>query len=100
RVIQSTYSASNEYIAKNTDVVRRFVRVAKAAHEYMNAHRADLVTYTTQFTNVEPAQQSPQATNFVERSTPKDIQPWIDAAVKYGVIEKSFDASELYAKGL
>ena len=76
----------------------RFARVAKAAHEYINNHRDDLVTYTEQFTGVTREQQAPQAVNFTTTYTPKDLQPWIDAAVKYKVIEKSFDAADLFAK--
>jgi NitT/TauT family transport system substrate-binding protein len=98
RVIQSTYSATAEYVAKNRDLLTRFARVARASHEYINNHRDDLVKYTEAFTGVEPAQQSPQAVNFTVNYTPKDLQPWIDAAARYKVIEKGFDAAELFAK--
>jgi NitT/TauT family transport system substrate-binding protein len=98
RVIQSTYSATADYIGKNRELLGRFARVAKASHEYVNNHRDDLVKYTEQFTGVPPAQQAPQAVNFTVTYTPKDLQPWIDAAAKYKVIEKSFDAAELFAK--
>jgi NitT/TauT family transport system substrate-binding protein len=98
RLIQSTYSTTEEYLAKNHDVAVRFARVSRVAHEHMNTNKADLVTFTTQFTSVEPARQNPDATNFTVSFTPKDLQPWIDAAVKYKLLDKSFDASELFAK--
>jgi NitT/TauT family transport system substrate-binding protein len=98
RLIQSTYSTTGDYVAKNKDLLIRFARVSRAAHDYINNHRDDLVKYTEQFTGVEPARQAPEAVNFTVQYTPKDLQPWIDAAAKYKVIEKGFDAADLFAK--
>jgi NitT/TauT family transport system substrate-binding protein len=98
RLIQTAYAATAEYVGKNRDACARFARVARTANEYLNTHRADFLSYTERFTGVEPAKQTPEATFFTTNYTPKDLQPWIDAAVKYKLIDKPFDASILFAK--
>lgn len=98
RLIQTAYASTADFVAKNRDAAARFARVARTANEYLNTHRADLVTYTERFTGVEPAKQTPEATVFTTTYTPKDLQPWIDAAAKYKLIDKGFDAAILFAK--
>jgi hypothetical protein len=34
--------------------------------------------------------------NYAVDATPRDLQPWIAAAVKYGNIPRAFDAADLF----
>lgn len=96
RCTQTTYASTVEYIAKNRDAMGRFARVIHQAHEFLNTHRDDLATYTEQFTLVPKAQQRPETVAFATDAGPKELQPWIVAAAKYGTIPKTFDAAELF----
>jgi NitT/TauT family transport system substrate-binding protein len=96
RCVQTTYAALSDYITKNRDAMGRFARVMHQAHDYLNNHRDDLATYTEQFTLVPKAQQRPETVAFAVDAGPRDVQPWIVAAARYGTIPKSFDAAELF----
>lgn len=74
----------------------RVARVARETHEYFNAHRPELASATEAFTGVDRASQAPDTVNYAVDATPRDLQPWIAAAVKYGNIPRAFDAADLF----
>ena len=99
RFLIAAYFSTNDYIAKNGDVIRRFNGALHESIVYTNAHRAETLPMIATFSKI------PQATLAkMTRSTsatgllPVEIQPMIDAATKYNVIDKSFPAQELIAK--
>lgn len=89
----SDWFTTAAYIAANADVVRRFARALHAASVYANRHHAETVPLLAAFTNVDP-QTIARSTReiFAETFEPRDFQPVIDAAARYGVIERRFDA--------
>ena len=85
-----------DYVEHNREVVDRFARVMLAATIYTNAHHAETAPLIIAFTGLDPAlagqlHRGPLA----EYLDPRDVQPPIDAAARYKVIERSFPAQEL-----
>jgi NitT/TauT family transport system substrate-binding protein len=97
RFVTSTWITSTSWSAANADVVRRFVRVIREAEIYCNAHRAESAALLAQHSGIDlqvilAGGRDTFAATF---ANPKDLQPLIDTAAKYGAIEKRFDAAEL-----
>jgi NitT/TauT family transport system substrate-binding protein len=97
RVLQSAWVSTTEYVGRNRDVVAKFARVVAEAARYCNAHPAEIIPITAAFTGIEPATLATMKTIYATEPDPRDVQPWIDACVKYKVIPQRFDAKELYA---
>lgn len=94
--LNSAWFATAEYAAANPDVVGRFARVMREASAYANAHHAETVDLIANFTGLEPATVARSVRPiWAERLDPHDIQPIVDAAAKYKVIDHGFDAKEL-----
>ena len=87
---------TEDYAAKNRDVVERFVRVMREAAVYCNAHQSETVDMMAELAKLDPAvERRMKRAVFAEYVVPSMIQPLIDAAAKYKVIDASFNAQEL-----
>jgi NitT/TauT family transport system substrate-binding protein len=87
---------TEDFAAKNRDVIERFVRVMHDAAVYCNAHQSE-----TSDMMAELAKQDPTVVRrmkrvlFAQYLTAPLIQPLVDVAAKYKVIDASFNAQEL-----
>jgi NitT/TauT family transport system substrate-binding protein len=95
----AAFFSTNDWIAKNGDVLKRFNAALREAIVYTNAHHAETLPMIAAWSKIPQSllakmTRSTSATSLV----PGEIQPLIDAAAKYNVIEKTFPAQELIAK--
>jgi ABC-type nitrate/sulfonate/bicarbonate transport system substrate-binding protein len=97
----TAWFASNDYIAAHAEAVKKFAAVMAKAAKYTNTHHADTVPLTAPLWAIDPEVlgRMPRA-EIGDRLDTKDIQPVIDVAAKYGVIDKAFDAHELISEGV
>jgi NitT/TauT family transport system substrate-binding protein len=98
RWLIAVYMSTTDFVAKNRDLVVRFQKAMAQSAAYCNTHQAETVPMMAQFTGLDPAILS-QVTRAYDPPNldPRDIQPIINAAAKYKLIEKPFDARELIA---
>jgi NitT/TauT family transport system substrate-binding protein len=92
----ATWIATTGFIAQNLDAIAKFSRAMSEATAYTDAHHAETVTMIANFTKIDPAlvargRRSVDAA-FAEAA---DLQPVIAVAVRYGIIDRAFDAREL-----
>ena len=94
----AVYVSTADFVNRNRDVVARFQKVMAQSAVYCNAHHAETVPLMSQFTGLEPGLLA-QVTRAYDPPNldPRDIQPVIDAAVHYNLLERRFDARELIA---
>jgi NitT/TauT family transport system substrate-binding protein len=96
RFLITGWFTTADFADQNRDAVARFARVVREAAAYTNTHHAETVPVIAPFWGIEPAILSN-----MERATAgailnaREIQPMIDAAVRYKIIEQGFDAREL-----
>lgn len=93
----STWMARNDYAAANPDVIRRFVTVIRDAENYANSHRAETAALMAPFSGVEldimlKGGRDTFAGTYMDARL---VQPVIDAMVKYKIIPKRIDATDL-----
>jgi NitT/TauT family transport system substrate-binding protein len=96
RFLLGTWFTTTDYVQKNRGIVERFSRVVAEASAYAGAHPDDTLDDIVAFTGIDKSlivhmQRSTQT----PVANAADLQPVIDVAVKYGVIDKSFPATEL-----
>lgn len=99
RFLITAWVTTSAFANANADVIRRFARVMRESEIYCNSHRAETAPMLAAFSGVEPQQvlkggRDTFAANFLDA---KDVQPLIDSAFKYGVIERRFDAAEMFS---
>jgi len=90
------YITTAEFSAKNQDALRRFARAMHDAAVYTNAHLPETAEIVASYSGIPAAAiaKSIRATD-PEYVDPRNIQPFIDIAAKYGIIERSFPADEI-----
>ena len=94
--LYSAWFTTKDAIAKDRDLLDRFSRVIHEAAIYANGHHAQTAAPLSAFTKVDPAiiAKSTRSTAGTALN-PKEVQPVIDAAAKYGAIATPYDAREL-----
>jgi NitT/TauT family transport system substrate-binding protein len=92
----SVFVSTVDYVAANTDTMRRFVRAMHESIVYTNTHLPETVDLVASFTGVEAAAvaRSVRAVD-PEYLDPKNLQPVIDFSYKYKLIDKNFNAAEI-----
>jgi NitT/TauT family transport system substrate-binding protein len=85
-----------DYAAKNRDLVMRFGQVMQQATIYSNAHHPETAPLIAAFSSVDTAAVlQMQRVICADVLDARDVQPSIDAAARYKVIDAAFPASEL-----
>lgn len=96
RFLVTAYFALDGFIAQHREAVLQFARTLHDATVYTGAHPAETVAVTAPFWGVDPKVLAGMA-RATEASTldPKDVQPMIDVALRYGVIDKPLRAESM-----
>ena len=96
RFANTAWFTTEDYAAKNRDVVGRFARVMTDAAMYCNAHHAETVAMVAQNAKLDEKLVGRMARiTFADYLRAADIQPLIDVSAKYKTIAKTFDARTL-----
>jgi len=100
-VLIGGWFCSEDYAKQNPDIVEKFAAATREAIFYTNAHHAETVPLLAAYAHLDPevVKRMNRATNAATLDVTY-IQPAIDAAVKYKLIDKGFAASELIAANL
>lgn len=94
--VLTAWATTKDFSSKNPQVVRAFVRAYKEAATYTNAHHAETVAMMSEFSQV-PADivaTMPRATA-APTLVAAQVQPMIEAAAKYGLLDRTFPAAEM-----
>jgi NitT/TauT family transport system substrate-binding protein len=96
RFMITAWFATESYIEKNHDALARYVQTIQQSATYTNAHHAETVPVTAPFWGLEPSVLAGMTRSYVGSFVDvRDIQPVIDAALKYGIIDKALDAQQM-----
>jgi NitT/TauT family transport system substrate-binding protein len=94
------YITRPDWAAAHSDAVRTFTRVLSAAATYVNSHFPETIGLVSELTKLQPTEVAKmQRTISGTRLEIGFIQPTIDAAAKYGIIEHGFPARDLLWSG-
>lgn len=92
--------AKREWLDANAATMRTFVRAVYETAAWVNAHHDESAPLLASFLklDVDKVRATPRAA-FATSLDPKLMQPVLDIAVRYGVLEKPVDASTLIWRG-
>jgi NitT/TauT family transport system substrate-binding protein len=101
--VLTAYFCTADYAAKNAAVLARFRRALTESVAFVNAHRPAVLPVMSKYTGVDEATLA--AMSPIPLAPPGQldsalIQPLIDVAVKYKVIDHGFAAKEMIDPGL
>jgi NitT/TauT family transport system substrate-binding protein len=101
RFLLSGWVSSADFIARNPDVVGRFVAALTEAAKYTNAHQAATTTLVAGFTGQDPTLigRGIRSTT-AETISLLDVQRPLDFAYRYGIIDRHFDAGGILARSV
>lgn len=98
RFLIAAWFCDETYAQRNHDLIRRFREGIRQAASYTNTHPQETVAVLASFSRIKADLIKRMQRNIAELSlNPKDIQPLIDASVKYKLIANGFPARELTA---
>jgi NitT/TauT family transport system substrate-binding protein len=97
RFLLGVWVANSAWAAANAEAVRSFVRILLEGQLWANAHHPEAATLASQYTGVDAATilkggLVPFSQTLI---TPQDMEPVIEAAVKYGAIDKRIAAIDV-----
>jgi ABC-type nitrate/sulfonate/bicarbonate transport system substrate-binding protein len=95
----SAWYTTAEYAKAHPDIVKKVAQVLADAGTWANAHQADSAAILTKYTKIADSGKMRRII-YADKLNAAQVQPLIDASAKYGVTEKSFPASDLFAPGL
>jgi NitT/TauT family transport system substrate-binding protein len=96
RFSNTAWFTTDDYAAKNRDVVEKFAKVMGDAAAYCNTHHADTVAMVAQASKIDDKMVARMTRiTFGDYLRPSEIQPLIDVAFKYKTISRPFDAKTL-----
>jgi NitT/TauT family transport system substrate-binding protein len=100
RYIVNTWYTTRDFLAQNGDIVRRFLAGLLPAVTYANAHPAEMTPYLAAFAKLDESVLHNMTHSVIAtKLVPGEYQPVIDAAAKYGFIDKAFPARDLLLPG-
>jgi NitT/TauT family transport system substrate-binding protein len=96
RFLITGWFATEAFIAANRDAVAKFAATLQQAAAYTDTHQSEAVSVTAPFWGLDPSiilamAKRPAATSL----DPKEIQPLMDLALHYGVIDKPMKAEAM-----
>jgi len=98
RYLAAVWFTTASYADAHPDVITRFEQIMRDANAYCNTHTAETLPLIAAFSGIEPATMAHmiRSTNALYLDT-RDVQPVIEAAAKYKLIDHSFPAQELFS---
>jgi NitT/TauT family transport system substrate-binding protein len=96
RFLIAVWFCTRDWAQKNPTAVAQFGKAFATAAAYTNTHHSDTVALLSAYSQISPdvIQSMTRATTAVKLD-PRDLQPLIDAAARYKLIDKAFAAEEL-----
>lgn len=102
RFLLNAWFSTADIVGRKRATIETFARVMRDATSYTRTHPAEVAPLLATFAKLDPDQalRAMKGMNLVLSLDPRDVQPMIDAAVKYGIIAAPFDAREIVSPTL
>jgi len=97
--IEGGYFCMSDYISANPDVIARFSETMAETNSWANANPDATLAILAKYAQMQAPPNMRRAT-FPERLVAAQLQPLIDAAVHFGILQSAIPAKELFAPGI
>jgi NitT/TauT family transport system substrate-binding protein len=101
RFLITAYCSTTPFVEKNRDAIRKFIDALQRAATYSNSHHAEVIAAVAPFWGIDASLLATmKPTRTASALNAKDIQPLLDAALRYGIIPKPITARSMIASGV
>jgi NitT/TauT family transport system substrate-binding protein len=101
RFLITAYCSTAPFVVKNRDAIRRFIDALQRASTYSSSHHAEVIAAVAPFWGIDASLLATmKPTRTASALNAKDIQPLLDAALRYGIIPKPITAKSMMASGV
>jgi NitT/TauT family transport system substrate-binding protein len=98
RFLISGWFATQDYEGRNAATLKKFAQVIYATARWANTHRADSAKILVKYAQLDPLVVREMARcQYAENLDVKTIQPALDAAAKYGALDRAMQATDIIA---
>lgn len=98
KFVLGDFFTTASYAQANPRVVQAFVRGILEANTYVNKHHAETAPLVAEILKMDiQAVEKSDRLQFREANDPKDLQSFVDLLVRYKIIDKPIDVTDLYA---
>ena len=92
----SAYFATSDWLAKNPDAARRLVAALAESARWANAHHDETAAILAKYTKMTPERiASMTRVAFATSLAPRQMQPVLDVAYRYGQLDRQVNATEI-----
>lgn len=96
RYLNSCWFSTREFAQKNPESIRRFDRAIYEAQRWANGHHAESAAILAKYSKMDlDLVRSMTRAQLADQLRPSDIQPFLDAAAKYGALARPVSATDL-----
>jgi NitT/TauT family transport system substrate-binding protein len=93
--VSSCWFSTREFAQQNPEILSRFSRAIYEAQKWANGHQSDSAAILAKYAKMDVALvRSVGRATFAEQMRLAEVQPFLDAAVKYGTIPKPVNAAD------
>jgi len=94
--LNSCWFSTRDFAQKNPELIRRFDRAIYDAQRWANDHHADSAAILAKYSKLDiDLVRSMNRAQLADQLRASDIQPFLDAAAKYGAIARPVSAADL-----
>lgn len=97
--VEGGFFCTLDYAKAHPDVIKRFGDAIAEANMWANQHRDESLAILNKYAKTSFSRDMARMW-YPERLRAADLQPLIDVSVKYGLLQKTFSARELFAPGI
>jgi ABC-type nitrate/sulfonate/bicarbonate transport system substrate-binding protein len=99
KLLITAFFSTSDFAKTHPDIVKKVAAVMAEAARWGNTHQSESAAILKKWTKLEVTPDMARATYADEFSIPQ-VQPQIDAAVRYKILKTSFPATNLFAPGV
>lgn len=97
RNVVTSYDVTTDWLRENPATAKKFADAIAEATDFISKNDAEARQILIKYTNIpQDVAQNIVIPEFQGRYRPDELQPWIEELVKQGIIEKPFDAQEVF----
>jgi ABC-type nitrate/sulfonate/bicarbonate transport system substrate-binding protein len=97
RFVSSVWFTTSDWVEDNPEAAEAFIQVMQEAHRWANENPDESLPIMTEYTGISTElANSMDRADLGETSDPTMIQPALDSAAKYAVLERPVDANDIW----
>lgn len=97
RNVVTSYNVRTDWLRENQETAKKFATAIAEATDFISKNDAEARQILIKYTNIpQDVAQNVVIPEFQGKYQPDELQPWIEELAKQGILEKTFNAQEVF----